>query len=115
MAYHVRLTPAAHYLWTLPMFHCDGWCFPWAVTAAGGLHVCLRTIDPEEIWRLIREEGVTHYCAAPTVLTMIANTPAADTGPPPAAPRPPSASPSPPAVPRPRRPCSPAWTSSAWR
>lgn len=81
MAYHVRLTPAAHYLWTLPMFHCDGWCFPWAVTAAGGLHVCLRTIDAEEIWRLIRTEGVTHYCAAPTVLTMIANTPAAGDGP----------------------------------
>ena len=81
MAFHVRLTPASRYLWTLPMFHCDGWCFPWAVTAAGGTHVCLRAVDPEEIWRLIREEGVTHYCAAPTVLTMIANTPAADSGP----------------------------------
>lgn len=81
MAYHVRLTPSAHYLWTLPMFHCDGWCFPWAVTAAGGLHICLRAIDAEEIWRLIREEGVTHYCAAPTVLTMIANSDAAGDGP----------------------------------
>jgi fatty-acyl-CoA synthase len=81
MAFHTRLTPEAHYLWTLPMFHCDGWCFPWAVTAAGATHVCLRAIDPEEIWRLIRTEGVTHYCAAPTVLTMIANTPAADSGP----------------------------------
>ena len=83
MAFHLRLTPSARYLWTLPMFHCDGWCFPWAVTAAGGTHVCLRAIDAEEIWRLIRTEGVTHYCAAPTVLTMIANTPVADAGPPP--------------------------------
>ena len=81
MAFHLRLTPEAHYLWTLPMFHCDGWCFPWAVTAAGGTHICLRAIDAEEIWRLIRGEGVTHYCAAPTVLTMIANTPSADSGP----------------------------------
>ena len=78
MAFHVRLEPASRYLWTLPMFHCDGWCFPWAVTAAGGLHVCLRVIDAEEIWRLIRTEGVTHYCAAPTVLTMIAHAEAAE-------------------------------------
>ena len=81
MAFHLRLTPASRYLWTLPMFHCDGWCFPWAVTAAGGLHVCLRAIDAEEIWRLIRTEGVTHYCAAPTVLTMIAHAEAATDGP----------------------------------
>ncbi|GAA4907906.1 fatty-acyl-CoA synthase [Actinomycetospora succinea] len=81
MAFHMRLQPASRYLWTLPMFHCDGWCFPWAVTAAGGLHVCLRTIDAEEIWRLIRTEGVTHYCAAPTVLTMIAHAEAATEGP----------------------------------
>ena len=81
MAFHVRLEPASRYLWTLPMFHCDGWCFPWAVTAAGGLHVCLRVIDAEEIWRLIRTEGVTHYCAAPTVLTMIAHAEAAQDGP----------------------------------
>jgi fatty-acyl-CoA synthase len=81
MAFHLRLTPEARYLWTLPMFHCDGWCFPWGVTAAGGTHVCLRAIDAEEIWRLVRAEGITHFCAAPTVLTMIANTPAADDGP----------------------------------
>jgi fatty-acyl-CoA synthase len=55
------------YLWTLPMFHCNGWCFPWAVTAAGGTHVCLPQVDPEEIWRLFREERVTHYCGSPTV------------------------------------------------
>ncbi|MHC1562941.1 acyl--CoA ligase family protein [Actinomycetospora sp. C-140] len=81
MAFHLRLEPASRYLWTLPMFHCDGWCFPWAVTAAGGLHVCLRAVDAEEIWRLIRSEGVTHYCAAPTVLTMIAHADAAKDGP----------------------------------
>jgi fatty-acyl-CoA synthase len=55
------------FLWTLPMFHCNGWCFPWAVTAAAGTHVCLRQVDPALIWRLFREEGVTHYNASPTV------------------------------------------------
>jgi fatty-acyl-CoA synthase len=78
MAYHMRLAPDSRYLWTLPMFHCDGWCFPWAVTAAGGTHVCLRAIEADEIWRLVRTEGVTHFCAAPTVLTMIAGSSAAD-------------------------------------
>ena len=73
MAFHSRLTPGDRYLWTLPMSHCDGWCFPWAVTAAGATHVCLRAIDAGEIWRLIREEGITHLCAAPTVLAMIAD------------------------------------------
>src|SRR5438034_10377076 len=65
------------YLWTLPMFHRNGWCFSWAVTAAGGTHVCLRSVDTAEIWRLLREEGITHFSAAPTVLTMIAEAPAA--------------------------------------
>ena len=77
MAFHTRLDSDSRYLWTLPMFHCDGWCFPWAVTAAGGTHVCLRAMDPAEVWRLLREEGVTHFSAAPTVLTMIANAPEA--------------------------------------
>jgi fatty-acyl-CoA synthase len=63
------------YLWTLPMFHCNGWCFPWAVTAAGGTHVCLRQMDPTLIWRLLREEGVTHYNGSPTVQTMLVNHP----------------------------------------
>lgn len=81
MAYHARLVADSRYLWTLPMFHCDGWCFPWAVTAAGATHVCLRAIDPAEIWHLIRTEGITHYSAAPTVLTLIANAPAAEQGP----------------------------------
>jgi fatty-acyl-CoA synthase len=62
-----RLTPESVHLWTLPMFHCNGWCFPWAVTAVGGRHVCLRKVDPGRIWDLIDEEGVTHYNAAPTV------------------------------------------------
>jgi fatty-acyl-CoA synthase len=61
------------YLWTLPMFHCNGWCFPWAVTAAGGTHVCLRQIDPASIWRAFREEGVTHYNGSPTVQTALVN------------------------------------------
>jgi fatty-acyl-CoA synthase len=63
------------YLWTLPMFHCNGWCFPWAVTAAGGTHVCLRGVDPAEIWRLFREEGVTHYNGSPTVQTSLVSHP----------------------------------------
>jgi fatty-acyl-CoA synthase len=77
MAYHAQLGPGARYLWTLPMFHCNGWCFTWAVTAAGGTHVCLRKVDTAEIWRLLRNEGITHFSAAPTVLTMIAEDPAA--------------------------------------
>ena len=56
------------YLWTLPMFHCNGWCFPWAVTAVGATHVCLRKVEAETIYRLVDEENVTHLCAAPTVL-----------------------------------------------
>ena len=61
------------------MFHCNGWCFPWAVTAAGGTHVCLRRRRPGRVWRLIREEGVTHLNGAPTVLSMLAYAP--DAGP----------------------------------
>src|SRR5690349_5001124 len=67
------------YLWTLPMFHCNGWCFPWAVTAAGGTHVCLRAVDPERVWRLLREEGVTHYNGSPTVQIALVNHPDAAT------------------------------------
>lgn len=64
------------YLWTLPMFHCNGWCFPWAVTAAGGTHLCLRKVDPEEIVGLLTRENVSHMCAAPIVLIGIVNHPA---------------------------------------
>ena len=60
------------YLWTLPMFHCNGWCFPWAVTAVGATHVCFRAFDPAEAYRLIERWGVTHLCGAPTVLRMLA-------------------------------------------
>jgi fatty-acyl-CoA synthase len=63
------------YLWTLPMFHCNGWCFPWAVTAASGTHVCLRQVDPATSWRLFKDEGVTHYNASPTVQTALVNHP----------------------------------------
>ncbi len=77
MAFHARLEPSSVFLWTLPMFHCNGWCFPWAVTAAGGEHLCLRAIDPGRIWHHLREDGVTHFNAAPTVLTMMASHPAA--------------------------------------
>jgi fatty-acyl-CoA synthase len=66
-----RLTPESVYLWTLPMFHCNGWCFTWAVTAAGGRHVCLRKMDPGRVWDLIDGEGVTHYNGAPTVQASI--------------------------------------------
>ncbi|MFW6332011.1 MAG: long-chain-fatty-acid--CoA ligase [Thermodesulfobacteriota bacterium] len=56
------------YLWTLPMFHCNGWCFTWGITAMGATHVCLRKVVPEEIYRIIEKEKVTHLCAAPTIL-----------------------------------------------
>jgi fatty-acyl-CoA synthase len=61
------------YLWTLPMFHCNGWTFPWAVTAIAGTHVCLRKVEPARIWELFESEGITHYCAAPTVQIGIVN------------------------------------------
>ena len=65
------------YLWTLPMFHCNGWCFPWAVTAAGARHVTMPAVDPQRVWDLIDGEGVTHYNGAPTVQLMILNHPRA--------------------------------------
>jgi fatty-acyl-CoA synthase len=67
------MSPESVYLWTLPMFHCNGWCFPWAVTAVAATHVALRALDPERVWQLIDEEGVTHYNGAPTVQLMIIN------------------------------------------
>jgi 3-(methylthio)propionyl---CoA ligase len=69
------LPPRATYLWTLPMFHCNGWCYTWAVTAMAGTHVCLRRVDPALVFRLIAEHRVTHMCGAPTVLTMLIQTP----------------------------------------
>ena len=72
------LTKETTFLWTLPMFHCNGWCMPWAVTGAGAVHVCLRAIDPPQIFRLIEEHQVTNFNAAPTVLLMLATDPAAE-------------------------------------
>jgi len=63
------------YLWTLPMFHCNGWCYTWAVTAAGGTHVCLRDVDPALIFPMIEVHGVTHLCGAPIVLNMLVHAP----------------------------------------
>ncbi|MDA7949626.1 MAG: acyl-CoA synthetase [Hyphomicrobiaceae bacterium] len=63
------------YLWTLPMFHCDGWTFPWAVTAVGGMHVCLRRVDPALIFPLIKQHRVSHMIGAPIVLNMLVNAP----------------------------------------
>ena len=61
------------YLWTLPMFHCDGWCFPWTLAAIGGTSVCLRQVEAGAIYRAIAEQGVTHFCGAPVVLNMLVN------------------------------------------
>jgi fatty-acyl-CoA synthase len=61
------------YLWTLPMFHCNGWCFPWTMAANAGVNVCLRKVDPVQIFRLIKEHRVTHYCGAPIVHSGLIN------------------------------------------
>ena len=79
MTAQFALRPAHSYLWTLPMFHCNGWCFTWAVTAGGATHVCLPRIDPARVWSVLCEQGITHLSAAPTVLLMIAE--AADAAP----------------------------------
>src|SRR5262245_38444642 len=63
------------YLWTLPMFHCNGWCFPWTVAASAGVNGCLRKVDPTRIFALIREHGVTHMCGAPIVYNTLINAP----------------------------------------
>ncbi len=66
------------YLWTLPMFHCNGWCFPWTVTAMAGTHVCLRAVRGPTMWRLIAEERVTHMCGAPIIMSTLLGTDAAE-------------------------------------
>ena len=63
------------YLWTLPMFHCNGWCFPWTIAARAGVNVCLRRVDAQHIFAAIKEHGVTHYCAAPIVHNLLVNAP----------------------------------------
>ena len=71
------MPPQAVYLWTLPMFHCNGWCFPWTVAANSGTNVCLRRVDPRLILDAIREHKVSHYCGAPIVHSMLVSAPAA--------------------------------------
>ncbi|MGE5849918.1 MAG: acyl-CoA synthetase [Candidatus Methylomirabilota bacterium] len=70
------LSPRTVYLWTLPMFHCNGWTYTWAVTAVGGTHVCLRRVEPAAIFSAIPRHGVTHMCGAPIVLSMLIHAPA---------------------------------------
>ena len=70
---HLPMTPADRYLWTLPMFHANGWTFTWLVTAVGAAHICLRRVDPPTAFQLMREESVTVLCAAPTVLISLAS------------------------------------------
>jgi fatty-acyl-CoA synthase len=77
MAYHGAITTSTVHLWTLPMFHCNGWAYTWAVTAGGGVHVCLPKVDPARIWQLIDDEGVTSLNGAPTVLIDLAAHPSA--------------------------------------
>ncbi|MBV8778650.1 MAG: acyl-CoA synthetase [Alphaproteobacteria bacterium] len=66
------------YLWTLPMFHCNGWCFPWTVTALAGTHICLRRVEASAIYEAIEQDGVTHLCGAPVVMNLLLNDRAAD-------------------------------------
>jgi fatty-acyl-CoA synthase len=82
-----KLDHTARYLWTLPMFHCSGWTYIWAVTAVAGAHVCLRKVDPQRIFELIAEHHVTHMCGAPVVLTMLIHAPAEHKRPLPVRPR----------------------------
>ena len=70
---HMPIRVGERYLWTLPMFHANGWTYTWAVTAAAGTHVCLRKVDPAQVFELIRTENITRMCAAPTVLISLAN------------------------------------------
>ena len=70
---HISMTPADRYLWTLPMFHANGWTFVWTVTAVGGAHICLRKVEPSIAFQLMKKESVTILCAAPTVLIALAN------------------------------------------
>ncbi len=77
---HLPMGVGQRYLWTLPMFHANGWTYTWTVTAAAGTHICLRKVDPATIFGLIRDEKVSWLCAAPTVLISLANAPAAVRG-----------------------------------
>ncbi|MDC5666198.1 acyl-CoA synthetase [Acinetobacter baumannii] len=70
------MKPRAVYLWTLPLFHCNGWCFAWSIAASGGTNICLRKVDPELVMKLIAQHKVDYFCGAPIVLSMIINLPA---------------------------------------
>jgi fatty-acyl-CoA synthase len=71
------MTPHPVYLWTLPMFHCNGWCFPWTIAALAGTNVCLRRVDAPSVLAAVAAEGITHLCGAPVVVNMLANAPSA--------------------------------------
>src|SRR6185295_10093301 len=73
---HLHMSPADRFLWTVPMFHANGWTFVWIVTAIGGTHVCLRRVTPANVFEKVADEGITMFGAAPTVLIGIANAPA---------------------------------------
>ena len=77
MLAHMPITPRDRYLWTLPMFHANGWTFTWTMTAAGGTHVCLPRLEPSRVFQLVKDERITMLCAAPTVLIMLASAPPA--------------------------------------
>ncbi len=77
---YLPMAVGSRYLWTLPMFHANGWTYTWTVTAAAGTHICLRKVDPATIFGLIRDEHVSWLCAAPTVLISLANAPASVRG-----------------------------------
>ena len=64
------------YLWTLPMFHCNGWCFPWTISIVAGTHVCLRQVRAKAMYDALAEHGVTHLCGAPIVMSTLLNAPA---------------------------------------
>ncbi|PVZ88300.1 acyl-CoA synthetase [Serratia sp. S1B] len=69
------MIPRAKYLWTLPLFHCNGWCFAWTIAANGGTNICLRKVDTEQVFQLIAQHKVDYFCGAPIVLSMLINTP----------------------------------------
>ncbi len=75
---HAGMADHPVYLWTLPMFHCNGWCFPWSISVKAGVHVCLRHVRAKPIYDAIAEHGVTHMCGAPIVMSTLLNAPAAD-------------------------------------
>ena len=76
-AVEFNMNSQSNYLWTLPMFHCNGWCFTWGVTAVGGTHVCLRKVVADEIYSAVEKENISHLCAAPTILITMAHYPGA--------------------------------------